>query len=227
MRARAHGPTRTSCSTRLADTRTRPTPPRDTSRAATRGLPSRCRAGAGVLFALAAHALVLSEHAALGLLAAPAPECAALDALRDLTRREMDALGARARALRDACGPDLSVETAIEALARLTAGVLAPLSARLDLRAIGEAAAERAAVEHYGRRLLERGANVPPSALERLLSAYPSPDFPIDREEAKDLLGDVRAPTACERLLAETLGVDADRAPAFLSTERPSDDGAP
>ncbi len=193
-------------------------------------VPRQC-AGAGVLVALAAHALVLSEHATLGPLAAPAPEQATLDALRDLTRREVDALGARARTLREAYGPDLSAEGATEALARLAAGVLSPLSAQLDLRAIGEAAAERAAVEHYGQRLLERGANVDPTALERLLSAYPSPDFPIDRAEAKDLFTDVRAPTESERLLAESLGGGADRALALLSTERPSgaggDEGAP
>ena len=183
--------------------------------------PRRC-AGAGVLLALAAHALVMCEHATLGPLAASTPECAALDALSDLTRREVGALAARARALRESCGPDLSMETATEVLARLTARVLAPLSGQLDLRAIGEAAAERAAVERYGRRLLERGARVAPEALERLLTAYPSPDFPIDRAEATGLLGDVRAPTPGERRLAEALGAGADRALAFLSTERPS-----
>ena len=185
-------------------------------------VPRRC-AGAGVLVALAAHRLVLSEHATLGPLAAPAPEQAALDALSDLTRREVDALGARARALRETCGADLSAETATEVLARLAAGVLAPLAGQVDLRAIGEAAAERAAVEHYGQRLLERGTNVRPAALERLLSAYPSLDFPIDREEAKDLFTDVRAPTVLESALAEALGRGTDRALAFLSTERPPD----
>ena len=202
-------------------------------------VPRRC-AGAGVLLVLAAHTLVLCEHATLGPLAAPAPEGAALDALSDLTRREVDALGPRARALRESCGPDLSMETATEVVARLAACVLAPLSGQLDLRALGEAAAERTAVERYGQRLLERGARVDLEALERLLSAYPSPHFPIDRAEATGLLGDVRAPTPGERLLAEALGGGArwpadgcpcaDRALAFLSTEPPpgagGDDGA-
>ena len=188
-------------------------------------VPRRC-AGAGVLLALAAHTLVLCEHATLGPLAAPAPALAALDALRDLTRREVGALGARARTLRESCGPDLSMATAAEVVGRLAARVLAPLSGQLDLSAIGEAAAERAALERYGLRLLERGARADPEALERLLTAYPSPHFPIDRAEAAGLLGDVRAPTPDERRLAEALVGGADRAPGFLSTEPPAAAGA-
>ena len=84
---------------------------------------------------------------------------------------------------------------------------------------------------HYGRRLLSEGQNIEESALDFILSEYPSHSFVIDRKEASMLFKNVREPTSTEKKLEDTLGNQA-RLPQnigvveqslykFLSTERP------
>ena len=129
------------------------------------------------------------------------------------------------------CGSDITRRTTTEMAARLTVGLLSPLSSQLDPMRIGETVAARATAACYGQRLLEHGGSINRGAFARLTPAYPSPDFVVDREEAQRLFGKVRAPTPNEALLTEKLGVRAgwpadwlasgDGHAALSSTERP------
>ena len=200
-------------------------------------VPGMC-AGAGTLIAVAAHELVVSDHGALGPLAVytaapdePPPGVTAADALTHLTSIAVRSFAETLLAIRRACGADITLRTATEMAARLTVGLLAPLSSRLDPMRIAETAAARATAACYGQRLLEHAGNIDRESFERLTCGYPSPDFVIDREEARRLFRKVRGPTPNEARLTETLGVRA-AAPAdwpasggghaaFSSSERP------
>ena len=203
-------------------------------------VPGMC-AGAGTLIAVAAHELVVSDHGALGPLAvytaAPdeprelPPGVTAAYALTHLTSIAVRSFAETLLAIRRECGSDITVRTATEMAARLTVGLLAPLSSRLDPMRIAETAAARATAACYGQRLLEHAGNIDRASFERLTCGYPSPDFVIDREEARRLFRKVRGPTPNEARLTETLGVRAaapadwpasgDGHAAFSSSERP------
>ena len=82
----------------------------------------------------------------------------------------------------------------------------------------------------YGKRLLSEGQNIEESALDFILSEYPSHGFVIDRNEASVLFRNVRKPKESEKILEDMLGDQArwpenngtvERLPyKFLSTER-------
>ena len=201
-------------------------------------VPRRC-AGAGVLVAVAAHALVMPDQGELGPLAVHTagadaagdgrPEVSPADALAHLAQCAGSVLAALVPAVREACGPDLPPRAVAETAADLAIGLLAPVARRLDPMLVAETAAARVVAASCGHRLLAHGANIDPEAFERLLSAWPSPECVIDREEAKRLFATVRAPTPDEARLAERLRPRApdDARVAFVSSEPPAAEERP
>ncbi|MCJ2140366.1 SDH family Clp fold serine proteinase [Methylobacterium sp. E-066] len=87
----------------------------------------------------------------------------------------------------------LSTKMAAELAASLTVGVMEPIYGQLDPIRIGEVERFVRIAQEYGERLST--ANVSRGTIERLLSSYPSHEFVIDRDEARELFNQVEIPT--------------------------------
>ena len=100
----------------------------------------------------------------------------------------------------------ITLKTALDAATALTVGALQPVFAQIDPMRLGEDSRSTRIIEEYGNRLDRTGENLKPDALQKLVSAYPSHQFQIDREEAETtLFKSVREPTADEQALLTTL----------------------
>lgn len=86
----------------------------------------------------------------------------------------------------------LSTKMAAEYAASLTVGVMAPIYGQLDPIRIGEVERFVRIAQEYGERLST--SNVSRGTIERLLSSYPSHEFVIDRDEARELFDQVDIP---------------------------------
>ena len=135
-------------------------------------------------------------------------------------------------------GGSITLRTASQIATEMTTGLFAPLYSQIDPLHLGEAARAMSIASQYGKRLLSEGQNIEESALDFILSEYPSHGFVIDRNEASMLFRNVRKPKESEKILEDMLGDQArwpenngtvERLPyKFLSTERPvakSEDG--
>ena len=176
--------------------------------------------GAGTLLVVGADGLVMSDYGELGPLdvhgGAPvqlgqmSSGLAPLQALRSLRTEALDLFEQSYRQLRERGRPPLSTRGAAERASELAVGLVSPISAQLDPDQIGEVERGVSMAREYARRI-DRG-NLKPGALDRLVSGYPSHDFVIDREEARDLFQRVRPPTADEtELLTFVEPIMADR----------------
>lgn len=126
-------------------------------------------------------------------------------------------------------GGAITLKTAADIATNMATGIFAPIYGQVDPLHIGEAGRAMSIAGHYGKRLLSRGRNLDPAALDIIMSAYPSHSFVIDYQEAEYLFQNVQRPSEKQTLLAESLGDQArwpshwrlgDPAPfVFLSTE--------
>lgn len=86
----------------------------------------------------------------------------------------------------------LSTKMAAELAASMTVGVMEPIYGQLDPIRIGEMERFVRIAQEYGDRLST--TNVSRGTIERLLSSYPSHEFVIDRDEARELFNRVEIP---------------------------------
>jgi hypothetical protein len=169
--------------------------------------------GAGMLLALAAHELVISDFGELGPLdlASPHPVTPGrgesglaliqgLQALREQAETTFEQYLTRFRSRR---GLAMSTRSAIEQASALSVGLMREVFSQIDPFQVAEAERARRMATLYTERL--GTGHLKEGALERLLTGYPSHDFVIDREEADDLLRTVRAPTGDERVFLTQL----------------------
>jgi hypothetical protein len=164
--------------------------------------------GAGMLPAVAADELVISDFGELGPLDLTSQHPAipghgesglalvqGLNAIRAEAQRSFEQYLSRFRARR-ALG--MTTRAAIEQASALAVGLLGPVFSQIDPLQVAEVERGMTTARLYVQRL---GADhLKEGALDRLLTGYPSHDFVIDREEASDLLRTVRAPTEEEGL---------------------------
>lgn len=99
----------------------------------------------------------------------------------------------------------ISTKLAGEFASHLAVGVVAPLYAQIDPNRAGELQRAMQVAYEYGQRLDSYKNNLREDALIRLLVAYPSHSFVIDRKEAKELFHRVTELTTEEANFAESL----------------------
>jgi hypothetical protein len=165
-----------------------------------------CCKGAGMLLALAADELVMSDFGELGPLDLVSQHAItlghgesglapvqSLQALHAEAETSFERYLARFRSQRSL---GMTSRLALEHASALAIGLMGPVFSQIDPLHIAEVDRARQTATLYAQRLgrdhLKEGA------LDRLLTAYPSHDFVIDREEANELLRTVRAPSVEE-----------------------------
>lgn len=162
--------------------------------------------GAGMLLALAAHELVISDFGELGPLdlasqyAFSAGQVATDAALaRSPNALHIDGqvspqhVTVRLLSLADAASEGA---TDCPLASSFAVGLLAPVLSRRDPEQLAEVDRAIRTARLYAERL--GSEHLKEHGLERLLTVYPSHDFVLDREEAAELLHTVRAPTELE-----------------------------
>ena len=157
--------------------------------------------GAGMLLALAAHELVISDFGELGPLdltsqhpSTPGQRESGLALVQGLQALRAEAETSFEQYLtRFRAGRQMTSRAALEQASALSVGLMSPVFSQIDPLQIAEVDRALQTARLYTQRLGE--AHLKPRALDRLLTGYPSHDFVIDREEADDLLRTVRAPT--------------------------------
>jgi hypothetical protein len=163
--------------------------------------------GAGMLLALAADELVISDFGELGPLdlvsqhpvtpghgeSGLAP-VQGLHALRAEAETSFERYLTRFRSTRNL---RMSSRAALEHASALAIGLMSPMFAQIDPLQVAEVDRAMRTATLYAQRI---GADhLKEGALDRLLTGYPSHDFVIDREEANELFRTVRPPTDDER----------------------------
>jgi hypothetical protein len=150
---------------------------------------------AGTLLALGASTLVLSQSAQLGPIDVQLLKeeevgerrsgLAPRQALETLSMEAGRAFNRLFRYMRFGGNMQLSTKMAAELATRMTVGMMEPIYAQLDPIRLGEVERFVRISQEYGDRL--RGPNVKKGTIEKLLGGYPSHEFVIDREEAREL----------------------------------------
>ncbi len=100
----------------------------------------------------------------------------------------------------------LTTKMSAQIASEMAIGVFKEIYAQIDPIRLGEIDRAMNIAAAYGERLVRGRGNAKEDALGRLLAAYPSHEFVIDREEAGELFNSVRAPTDAEQALLTHLG---------------------
>ena len=183
-------------------------------------VPGPC-VSAGTMLALAAHELTMTDSGWLGPLDIQVKSSdeivesqsglASMQSLATLQSRAWDTFRDNLCKLRTSTGGQVTLETSLEAAAALTTGLYGPLLTQVDPLRLAEDERSQRIVEEYGERLQLRSGNLQGEALKRLVGGYPSHQFVIDRDEAKEsLFKNVASPVLAEQLLVDALGELAD-----------------
>lgn len=159
---------------------------------------------AGTLLALGADELVMSDFGELGPLDAQlittvqlgdmSSGLAPVQALNALQAEALDFFQHCFVQLRARSG--LTARLAADRAAEMVTGLFSPIYAQIDPAQLGDVERGMNTSRQYGARV--KTANLRDGALEKLVTHYPSHDFAIDRDEAKELFHRVREPTAEE-----------------------------
>ena len=169
------------------------------------------------MVALAAHELTMTDSGWLGPLDVQVPRSdelfesqSGLASMQSLTTLQFGAWEMFRNNLFDLKASTLgqvTLKTALETATALTKGLYGPLFGQVDPLRLAEDQRSKRIVEEYGKRLQLRSGNLRDGALLELVSKYPSHQFVIDRDEAKDrLFKNVASPEPAEQLLVDALG---------------------
>jgi hypothetical protein len=159
--------------------------------------------GAGMLLALAADELVISDFGELGPLDLVSQHAvipghgesglAPVQGLQTLRAEAESSFEQYLNRFRSRRSLAINSRAAIEQASALAIGLLGPVFSQIDPLQIAEVDRSLKAATLYVQRLSRN--HLKDGGLERLLTGYPSHDFVIDREEASELLRTVRAPS--------------------------------
>lgn len=100
-------------------------------------------------------------------------------------------------------GLQITTKMAAELASQMAIGLFRPIYEQLDPMRLAETERAVSVADAYGSRIIRR--NTSKASLDRLITAYPSHTFVIDREEAKKLFQNVREPDAQESKLISLL----------------------
>jgi hypothetical protein len=92
-------------------------------------------------------------------------------------------------------GGSISTRLAAEIAAKLSADLLAKIYEQVNPESLGQDSRDLSIATEYCVRLNRRSQNLRPNAVERLVHRYPSHDFVIDLEEAREVFLRVSDPT--------------------------------
>ena len=197
---------------------------------------------AGTIIALGASELIVSDHGEMGPLDVQLSRKDELfetqsgltvtSALATLHSQAFSAFENFMLDIKLRAGSSITTHTAMEIASGLATGLLSGIYAQIDPMHVGESGRANRVGKQYGEMLIAKSQNSTPANLEKLISAYSSHAFVIDRREARELFNNVREPTAPEMELAKLLErtalwpIIAPREPmiTFLSEKREAKD---
>lgn len=181
-------------------------------------VPRYCKS-AGTLIAIGASHLYLDDMSELGPLDIQVKKndelvgrnsgldiIAALDYLRDQSMRSF-----HQHCTELVAGAGLSTKAASDIAARLTIGILEPISGQIDPMRLAEMQRAMDIAYQYGQRLNAKSGNLRAQGLELLVSGYPSHGFVIDRKEAKSIFIQVSRPDGLMQIYSEALHAEMDQ----------------
>ena len=197
---------------------------------------------AGTIIALGASELIVSDHGEMGPLDVQLSRKDELfetqsgltvtSALATLHNQAFSAFENFMLDIKLRAGSSITTHTAMEIASGLATGLLSGVYAQIDPMHVGEAGRANRVGKQYGEMLIAKSQNSTSKNLERLINAYSSHAFVIDRREAAELFNRVREPNTLEMELARLLEGTAlwpivhPREPmiTFLSEKRESRD---
>ncbi len=175
---------------------------------------------AGTLMALGAHEIIMSDTAEMGPLDVQVQKPGELgeyvsgltssQALDTLRSEVFSAFEDYFLKLRYRSGLQISTKMAAEMALRIAIGAFRPIYAQLDPMRLADNTRANMIAYEYGKRI--KTENVKDETIERLIRDYPFHGFVIDREEAKELFNEVRAPAEAESKLADFFRRPAEQA---------------
>lgn len=172
---------------------------------------------AGTLLVLGAHDIIMSDIAQLGPLDVQVRKPDEYEITSGLTPiQALIALESRAReAFRDGfidlkIGMEMTTRTAASIASEMVTGLYAGVFAQVDPMRVAEMERALAVARRYGSRLADGVKNTKSSStveamLARLVAGYPSHEYVIDREEAREIFERVLEPSAQEASLLTEL----------------------
>jgi len=178
-------------------------------------IPASCKS-AGTLVALGAHKIFMSDMADLGPLDVQLFEKdeigqrrsglvvrTALEGLSDETYKIFQDIMLR---IKISSQQTISFEVAARIASEIATGVMAPVYQQINPSALGNDLRDLRIATEYGNRLAEYCRNSREGAVERLVEGYPTHEFIIDRDEAKDLFNYIDNIEGSLRKLEESFG---------------------
>jgi hypothetical protein len=201
-------------------------------------VPSHCKS-AGTLIALGAHQLILDEYSELGpldgLLSLPddiidwSAAHQSRFALDSLTESALDMFQKALGTMRPRAGSPVDYELAAEIAASMTTKLYEPLFSKVNPVLLANDFRYNATVAEYGKRLISRSHNARLESVLRLIKSYPTHDFIVDQDDARELFINVSTPVDQLYALVDDLGEAAyfqeDTALVQRLTEPPSAGG--
>ncbi|WP_052043721.1 SDH family Clp fold serine proteinase [Oligella urethralis] len=162
---------------------------------------SYCKS-AGTLLCVGATELIFFDRGEMGPLDTQiikqdeiAQRSSGLDILRGLSYLNSQAVETFKSYLFDLTGSmGISTKTASEIAANITKGLYTPIYEQIEPLRLGEMNAALQIAHEYGTRLNEKSEALKEDSLSKLIHAYPTHSFVIDRAEARTLFNNVSHP---------------------------------
>jgi len=177
--------------------------------------PRRCKS-AGTLVALGAHRLIMDSFSELGPLDVQLLKEDEIGARKSglLARATFDALSEQAFSLYERLMISIKVKSkslvsfklASQLSADMTSNLLAQVYGQISPDIVGNEKRDLDVAVHYGRRLGRESRNIKPHTVDHLVGCYPSHDFIIDDDEARQWFNNVDVPSEEMYTLLAELG---------------------
>lgn len=176
----------------------------------------RCKS-AGTLVALGANEIVMSDQGELGPLDVQVLKkdelgemssgLVAMEALSLLETKSFSMFENYLLEIKERSSGLITLKTALKVAGDVTAGLFGPIYQQVDPERLGEVGRAMRIAHQYGTRLAGGTDNLREDTIDRLVAAYPSHGFVIDRQEAAELFNCVREPTLEEGALLDLVNL--------------------
>ncbi|TPK38716.1 hypothetical protein [Mesorhizobium sp. B2-5-3] len=167
-------------------------------------IPSVCKS-AGTLLAVGAHDLIMGPFSELGPLDVQLYERDEIfsrksgllshSAFEALKRETFDVYEHILLSIKARSGDNISFSVASAVAGEMTTGLLAPIYEQISPTGLGSDYRDLQVAVHYGQRLAMYSGNIEPAHVDWLTENYPSHDFIIDEEEARQMFKNIDGPT--------------------------------
>lgn len=184
--------------------------------------PAMCKS-AGTLIALGCHSLLVDMFSELGPLDVQLAKQNEIAARKSglLSKASFDALGGAAFDLYERLMISITIKSsgmvsfklASELAATMTGTLLSPVFAQMNPDVVGSEERDLDIALAYGKRLIENTGNASLPSVYKLVHGYPSHDFIIDDDEARELFAHVDVPSdALYEVIGSLRGLAYDEA---------------